>query len=96
MNIYWTRKSKTRFQSIDSYIHSEFGKSSSTKFRNKVLNFLDLLSKFPELGTVEVVDKQIYGFQISRQTRIFYRIKKDRIVLLTFFDSRQNPDKRPN
>ncbi len=95
MKILWTKKSQRRFQEIESYIEAEFGQHSSEKFRNKVFNFLELLQRFPKLGTLEVPDKQIHGFQISKQTRIFYRVNKDHISLLTFFDTRQDPDKRP-
>jgi hypothetical protein len=60
-----------------------------------VIDFLDIVENFPDLGVVEVPEKQIRGFQLTKQTRIFYRIKKDRIVILTFFDVRQNPKKKP-
>jgi plasmid stabilization system protein ParE len=95
MKIYWTNRSHARFLKIKAYINKEFGKASSTKFQDNVFDFLELLEKFPELGSLEVADKNIYGFQLSKQTRIFYRITNDHIVLLTFFDSRQHPNKKP-
>ena len=96
MRILWTKKSQSRFQEIKTYILTEYGELPSAKFRNKVFDFLELLERFPELGTLEVAEKNIRGFQISQQTRIFYRINKDHISLLTFFDSRQDPKKKPN
>jgi len=95
MRIYWTKNSEKRFDEIYDYILAEFGDNSSKKFKDKVFDFLELLEKFPELGTPEVPEKNIHGFQLSKQTRIFYRINKDQISLLTFFDSRQNPKKKP-
>jgi len=62
---------------------------------SKVFDFLELLERFPELGTLEVAEKNIRRFQISKQTRIFYRINNDQISLLTFFDIRQDPEKKP-
>ncbi len=94
MRILWTKKSQTRFQAINSHISDEFGEQSSIKFKNRVFDFLEILQRFPELGTLEVAEKNIRGFQISKQTRIFYRINQDHISLLTFFDSRQDPKKR--
>lgn len=88
-------KSQIRFQEIDSYITDKFGQKSSEKFKNKVFDFLELLQRFPQLGTLEVPDKHIHGFQISKQTRVFYRINKEHISLLTFFDNRQDAEKRP-
>jgi plasmid stabilization system protein ParE len=95
MRIFWTKRSQSRFQEIHTYISTEFGELPSAKFRNKVFDFLELLERFPELGTLEVAEKNIRGFQISKQTRIFYRINKDHISILTFFDSRQGPGKKP-
>lgn len=95
MRIFWTKRSKNRFQEIFQHSTSEFGTKTSERFKTRVWDFLELLSKFPELGSLEVPNKQIYGFQLSRQTRLFYRLKKDEIILLTFFDSRQDPQKKP-
>ena len=64
-------------------------------FEQKMVDFLDLLEDFPEIGVVEVIEKQIRGFQLTKQTRIFYRIKGERIIILTFFDVRQDPKKKP-
>ena len=95
MIISWTKKSKSRFLEIKSYLEAEFGKSIADQFQTRVLDFLVLLERFPQLGSLEVPDKEIYGFQLSKQTRLFYRIKGERIILLTFFDSRNDPKKRP-
>jgi len=66
MRIFWTKKSQTRFDEINSYLLSEFGEKSSIKFKNRVFDFLELLERFPELGTLEVADKNIRGFQLSK------------------------------
>ncbi|MFT5864227.1 MAG: plasmid stabilization system protein ParE [Flavobacteriales bacterium] len=94
MRIYWTKKSESVFQEIYTYILTEFGEKSSNKFKDKVFDFLELLEKFPQLGTLEVPDKNIHGFKISKQTRIFYRINEDHVSLLTFFDTRQDSKKK--
>lgn len=46
------------------------------------------------MGSLEVPEKAIRGFQFTKQTRIFYRIKGNQIIILTLFDVRQNPDKK--
>jgi hypothetical protein len=43
------------------------------------------------MGQVE--DNDIRGFQLSRQTRILYRIRDNKIIILSFFDVRQDPKK---
>ena len=60
----------------------------------KTIDFFDLLKEFPEMGSIEFPEKQIRGFQLTKQTRILYRIKNKNIIVLAFFDVRQNPKKK--
>jgi plasmid stabilization system protein ParE len=95
MKILWTKKSRKRFAEIVDYIQSKFGDASSQSFITKTKDFTRLLFEFPEMGTLEIRDKKVRGFQLTKQTRVFYRLKNDQIILLTFFDSRQSPRKKP-
>lgn len=36
----------------------------------------------------------IRGFQLSRKTRMLYRIRDNKIIILSFFDVRQDPKKK--
>lgn len=96
MKVVWLKQSQTRFREIGMYISQQFGEQAASKFRTKVFDFLELLERFPELGSLEVEEKNIRGFQVSKEIRLFYRINKNHISLLTFFDSRQDPRKRPS
>lgn len=95
MKITWTRKAEKRFTEILDYIEMEFGQTSRDHFKTKTKDFTTLLKEFPEIGTLEVGDKKIRGFQLTKQTRVFYRLKDDQIIILTLFDSRQDPIKKP-
>lgn len=80
---------------ILEYIEREFGAKARQSFRTRAQDFTRLLLEFPELGTLEIREKNLRGFQLTKQTRVFYRIKGDRIIILTLFDSRQDPSKKP-
>jgi plasmid stabilization system protein ParE len=95
MRVIWTRKAEGRFVDILDYIQKKFGETARQHFMIKTKEFTILLREFPEIGTLELRDKNLRGFQLTRQTRVFYRIKKDRVIILTFFDARQDPKKRP-
>jgi len=95
MKISLTKRAEKSYHSIKSYIADEWGESVSGAFEQKAIDFLNLLEDFPELGSVEMPEKQIRGFQLTKQTRVFYRVKKEQIVILSFFDVRQNPEKKP-
>lgn len=93
MRIVWTKKAQKRLGEILDYIQLEFGDNARQSFRTKTKDFTRLLSEFPEIGTLEIKAKNLRGFQLTKQTRVFYRLKDDRIIILTFFDSRQDPKK---
>jgi plasmid stabilization system protein ParE len=95
MKLVWTKRARVRLEEILDYIESEFGKIARDQFRTRAKEFTQLLLEFPEIGSIEAKKKGIRGFQISKQTRVFYQIKKNRITILTLFDSRQDPRKRP-
>ncbi len=95
MRIVWTKTAQKRLQEILMYIQEEFGDNAKLQFRSRAMDFTRLLAEFPEMGTLEIKEKHLRGFQLTKQTRVYYRLKGERIILLTFFDSRQNPKKRP-
>jgi plasmid stabilization system protein ParE len=96
MKVVWTKTAERRLQEILFYIQSEFGDNARTHFRSKAIDFTKLLPEFPEIGTLEIMEKNLRAFQLTKQTRVYYRIKNERIIIVTFFDSRQDPKKRPS
>ena len=94
MRIFLTKRAEKNYLSIKKFITYKWGTRVAEAFERKATDFLDLLEDYPEIGVVEVADKQIRGFQLTKQTRVFYRIKGERIIILTFFDVRQHPSKK--
>ncbi len=75
MKISFTKRAEKNYRSIKEYITNEWVEKVAGAFEQKTIDFLDLLEDFPEIGVVEVIEKQIRGFQLIKQTRVFYRIK---------------------
>lgn len=95
MKVFLTVRALKNFHAIKGYITDEWGEKVAGIFETKTLNFLELLVYFPEIESIEVLSKNIRGFQLTKQTRLFYRIKMDKIIILTFFDVGQSPNKKP-
>ena len=93
MRISFTNRAQNIYNSIKLYLSEEWGEKSAETFEQKTIDFFDLLKTFPEMGSIEFPEKQIRGFQLTKQTRILYRIKNQSIIVLAFFDVRQNPKK---
>jgi len=94
LDIYWSKRADKKFDKIVEYLLEEWGEKITRSFVRKVYDFLDILSEFPEIGTIENKEKGIRGFTIVKQVNIFYKISGNKIILLDFFDNRQDPAKK--
>jgi hypothetical protein len=70
MRISFTKRAQNNYKSIKIYLSDEWGEKSAEAFEQKTIDFFDLLKEFPELGSIEFPEKQIRGFQLTKQTRI--------------------------
>jgi plasmid stabilization system protein ParE len=91
LDIFWSKRADKRFDSIIGYVEDRWGQHIASLFVRKTYDFLDLLSEFPEIGTVENKDLNIRGFVIVKQLTIFYQIRDSKIIILNFYDNRQKP-----
>ncbi len=72
LKIVWTKRADKKFDKILNYLHSEFGHRVTSAFVKKVYDFLDILSEFPEIGTLEHEVKQIRGFTLTKHNGITF------------------------
>lgn len=91
MIVKFTPKAESRLLEIFEFIKGKFGERIAKRFSLKIKNFIEIVALYPNIGTVERKEFNIRGFQLTKQTKIFYRIKKDNITILNLFDVRQNP-----
>ena len=94
LEIEWTKRADKKFDTIFVYLNQECGERVTKNFVRKVYEFLDVLVEYPEIGTLEHKQKGVRGFTIVKQVSIFYKVRGNKIILLDFFDNRQNPKKR--
>ena len=94
LKIVWSKRASLKFDQIINYLIEEWGELPAKQFIGEVFSFLEILSEFPEIGSIENKEKSIRGFTVVKQVNLFYRIKNDKIILLLFFDTKQNPKKK--
>lgn len=92
--IVWSTRASLKFDQIISYLLDEWGEKAAKEFYFRVFDFLDTLSEFPEIGSIENKEKNIRGFTIVKQVTVFYRVTNDKIFILLFFDNHQHPEKK--
>ena len=68
------------------------GERTAKQFVIKTDEIFKLLKDYPTMGQIENGD--IRGFQLTKQTRLLYRIRNEKTIVLSFFDVRQDPNKK--
>jgi plasmid stabilization system protein ParE len=91
LKIFWSKKAIIRFDKILAYLENEFGEIATSVFVIKVYDMLSFISLFPEIGSMENAKFNIRGLVITKQITLFYQIREKQIILLNFYDNRQNP-----
>lgn len=94
MKILVSKKANSDYHKIIEYLGKKWGNKSVEKFEATLNDFLDILEQFPEIGSIEFSAKNIRGFQLNKQIRVFYTVRSEYILLVSLFDVRQNPKKR--
>ncbi|MBX2894096.1 MAG: type II toxin-antitoxin system RelE/ParE family toxin [Cyclobacteriaceae bacterium] len=92
MEVYVTPRAEKHFDQIVEYLTTKWGAATAKHFIEKSDSVIKLLKNYPAMGPIE--SGEIRGFQLTKQIRILYRIKKDQLIILAFFDVRQNPEKK--
>ncbi|OOG77876.1 type II toxin-antitoxin system RelE/ParE family toxin [Algoriphagus sp. A40] len=68
MKIFVSKRADKDFQMILKYLEYKWGAGSVEKFKSLTNDFLDILESFPEIGSLEITEKKIRGFQLTKQT----------------------------
>ena len=94
VNIFWTEKAIESYNKITDYLTENWGDQVTLSFVEKTQKTLDILSsnliKF-RFTRIE----NVYEVPISKHNLLIYRISDTQIELLVFYDTRQNPIKKP-
>ncbi|NDK55409.1 type II toxin-antitoxin system RelE/ParE family toxin [Pontibacter fetidus] len=92
--IVWNKRASKQLADLQNYLQQEFGEKTAQTFTYRIFKFLELLVKYPQIGTLESPEKDIRGFLLHRHTTILYKQKEETIYILALFDNRQNPQKK--
>lgn len=95
MTVFFTSSATKDLENIISYLSQYWGHNSQLKFESKLRHSLNLLPSNPRLGILENVAKNIYSILVHKHIRVYYRLTLKKIIILSLFDVRQNPNLRP-
>jgi plasmid stabilization system protein ParE len=92
--IEWSPRATKEYLNLIDYLLSEWGERTEKKFSERLKNILSYILENPEMYPATTKRNNIRRCIISKQTSLYYRIKRDEIELVTLFDTRQNISKK--
>lgn len=90
--IIWTAPAKNDIQQITTYWNNRIKSNAySLKLRKIIKEKLTFINRFPFIGIQ--TDYPNARCFIIRDYKLFYAVTEEAIIVLRFWDTRQNPDK---
>lgn len=95
MEVHFTKTATLDLNSIIGYLSNEWGEKAALKFQSKLKHLLTLISLNPYLGVLENSSNRIYSILLIKKVRVYYRIRDEKLIILSLFDVRRNPNLQP-
>lgn len=93
--IWWNKTARKQFYEIVEYLESERSVQAAENFVKLLNTKLDILTRHPEIGRKSASAKTIRFINLSKNYRLFYRVKGNMLIVAKFFGTKQSPDKSP-
>ncbi len=88
----WSGDAVEDFEEIITWLEQHWSEEIAADFAIRVSEVIQILQKMPFAYRVISKKRAVRRCVISKQTSMFYKVQKNKVILLAFFDSRQNPD----
>jgi plasmid stabilization system protein ParE len=92
--IRWEAQANETFKDIAFYLQDEYSHNVAMKFAENVYEKLDLLTLYPEIGRPSLIDSTVRMVKIGKSHLMFYSFDGYELVIIDFFNTRQDPNKR--
>jgi len=93
LKIRWTVEATRNLEILIIYLEANWTSKELNKFFRKFDKQLLLISLFPESYPSSSKKKKVHRCVLTKNITIYYSVENEVIVLLTIFDTRQNPAK---
>ena len=94
LGIYWSPRALKRFHAVINYLEKNWGKVVVEDFVKRTELLLQTLAIQPKMFRSVSKTQDIREAVFTKHNLMIYKIAKEKIILLTFFDSRQHPKKK--
>lgn len=90
LEIRWSIEAEITFDAIYQFVYSQWDLKQAEKLKVQTLKVLEQIALHPHLFRESEI-KNVRKALISKHTSLFYEISEETILLVFFWDNRQNP-----
>ncbi len=92
-NLVLSQKAEKQMENIFQYVEAKFSERIRKELAKMIYNCFKLIENDPELFSFSDYNNSLRKCVVSKRTTVFYQIRKENIVVVSVFDTRQNPNK---
>jgi plasmid stabilization system protein ParE len=93
MKVSWTEKAKLSFNENIAYLDEKWNEAVVQSFIGRTEEMIEVIEKHPLVFPVINKNKGIHKCLVVKQVALYYRILEDRVDLIIFWNSYQNPNR---
>jgi plasmid stabilization system protein ParE len=84
---------ENKIEKLFEYLHENWNEKIKFDFIKKLDRSIQIIESNPESFPESKIKKGLHKFVITKQTTLIYRFNSTKIIIVTIFDTRQNPNK---
>ena len=93
--IKWNNDASNTFEETTTYLHDNFSLRAAENFANLVYDRIDMLVNGRTVGRRSAKAKTVMVLKLDKHQQMFYRMVGTTLIIVDFWDTRQDPRKRP-
>ena len=93
--IIWNKAALRTFDEITTYLHDNFSLQTAQNFAELTYQKIDWVCQHPKSGRKVHGTKTLLMVNFGKHHRLYFRNEGKTLIICDFFDTRQDPSKRP-
>ena len=92
--IEWSPRAESEYFDHLEYLIQEWGQKIAQNFERRIREVLNHIVQRPRMYPATGRRKNVRRCVVSKQVSLYFRIRKDKIEIVTIFDTRRDPNSR--
>ncbi len=93
--IKWNKSADKTFDEITAYLQTRYSMQSAENFVDLVYKRINQIEKGLTVGRLTPKSKTVMVLKLDKHKQMYYRQTGTTLIIVDFWDTRQNPDKKP-